>query len=489
MTTQPKTVRTRIAPSPTGFPHIGTIYQVLFDYVYARKYDGKFICRIEDTDRARFVEGAEEVIFNSLDWFSLNPDESPKHGGPFAPYRQSERLDIYKKYALELVEKKHAYYCFCTKERLEQLKADQVARKIPPMYDKHCLKLSQDEINAKFSENTPHVIRMDIPRDRKVSFDDMIMGTIEFDSSVVDDQVIMKSDGFPTYHLAVVVDDHLMEISHIFRGREWISSTPKHVLLYEFFGWKMPIHGHLPLILNSDGRGKLSKRHGHASVEYYREKGFLPEAIINYLSNIVWAHPEGKDIYSLEEFIRVFDMKQMNSQGARFDLAKLEWMNGEYLRQLTVKSLKLKVLEYLNTYVIPAKAGIQLDPRSESGMTIDEEILEKTIPLVQTRLKTLSEYWPMCEFFYKAPTSFEAEVNREWITKIIEKSKEVEPWNHEAMYTEFSKVADEVGVSKSKLFMDIRIAVTGKKVGPPLFESMEVLGKEESLKRLQKLAV
>ena len=330
----------------------------------------------------------------------------------------------------------------------------------------------------KLEENAPHVIRMNIPADRKVVFDDLIAGKIEFESNVLDDQVIMKSDGFPTYHLAVVVDDHLMEITHIFRGKEWISSTPKHVLLYEFFGWSMPVHGHLPLILNSDGKGKLSKRHGHASVNFYREKGFLPEAILNYLSNIVWNHPEGKEIYTLEDFIKHLDITKVTSAGARFDLTKLEWMNGEYLRQLTVKSYELQVKEYLDTYIFS-------HPELVSGSNFDDSIFKQTIPLIQTRLKTLSEYWPMCEFFYKAPTSYENEVNKEWLSKVIQTAEKLDPWNHETMYAEFSKVADEFGVSKSKFFMDIRIAVTGKKIGPPLFESMEILGKEEGVSRLK----
>ncbi|HLB60801.1 MAG TPA: glutamate--tRNA ligase [Patescibacteria group bacterium] len=476
-------VRTRIAPSPTGFPHIGTVYQVLFDYAYAKQHGGTFICRIEDTDRVRFVEGSEQVIYDSLAWFGLLPDESPSVGGPFGPYRQSERLAIYKKYAEELLEKKHAYYCFCTKERLEQLRGEQTKRKIPPMYDKHCLSLPKEEIDKKLKEHTPYVIRMDVPQNRKVVFDDMIVGKVAFESNVLDDQVLIKSDGFPTYHLAVVVDDHLMEITHIFRGKEWISSTPKHVLLYEFFGWKMPIHGHLPLILNSDGKGKLSKRHGHASVSFYKEKGFLPEAILNYLSNIVWNHPEGKEIYSLEEFITLLDITKITSAGARFDLIKLEWLNGEYIRKTQMPKLKDQIVGYLKTYVIPAKAGIHIDPRSESGMTI----VEKTVPLIQTRIKTFSEYWPMCEFFFKRPTSYEKEVNKEWIKKIIAEFEKLPEWNHDVLYAAGAKVAEELNVSKSKLFMDIRIAITGKKIGPPLFESMEVLGKEESLERLKNI--
>jgi glutamyl-tRNA synthetase len=478
MSNETKSVRTRIAPSPTGFPHIGTIYQVLFDYAFAKQHKGKFICRIEDTDRTRFVKGSEKVIYESFDWFGLAPDESPVAGGPFSPYRQSQRLDIYNKYALELVEKEHAYYCFCTKERLEQLRAEQTKNKIPPMYDKQCLSLSKEEINKKLRDKTPYVIRMNIPPDRKIKFTDMIMGEIEFDSSSVDDQILIKSDGFPTYHLAVVVDDHLMEISHVFRGREWVSSTPKHVLLYEFFGWEMPPHGHFPLLLNTDGKGKLSKRHGHASVNFYKEQGFLPEAILNFLSNIVWVHPEGKELYSLDEFIQLLDITKINSQGARFDLTKLEWMNGEYIRQMKPEELKAKITDYLTN----CHSG--LDPesiKSHSG------IISQTLPLIQTRIKKLSDYWMLCEFFFKAPSTYEREINKEWINKVIESTGSMGKWNHDTMYAELSKLSDELGVSKSKLFMDIRIAITGKKIGPPLFESMEVLGKEESIERLKKV--
>ncbi|MBI4136868.1 glutamate--tRNA ligase [Candidatus Roizmanbacteria bacterium] len=478
MTKQPNIVRTRIAPSPTGFPHIGTIYQVLFDYAFAKKHGGKFVCRIEDTDRARLVEGSEQVIYESLEWFGLNPDESPVKGGPYAPYRQSERLDTYKKYAEDLIKKGHAYYCFCTKERLGQLRAEQTKKKIPPMYDKHCVALSKELVEKNLKEHMPYVIRLNVPRDRKITFTDVIVGKIEFDSSVVDDQVLIKSDGFPTYHLAVVVDDHLMEISHIFRGREWISSTPKHVLLYEFFGWEMPVHGHFPLLLNADGKGKLSKRHGHASVNFYKEQGFLPDAILNFLSNIVWAHPEGKELYDLDEFIKLVDITKINSQGARFDLTKLEWMNGEYLRKLSVQNLLVKIKEYLKEF------ESKRHPELVSG-SASEVLIEKTLPLVQTRIKKLSEYWPMCEFFFKRPTEYEKEINKEWMNKIVERLSLLSRWTHDAMYRELAELAQSFGSSKSKFFMDIRIAVTGKKVGPPLFESMEVLGKEESIERLK----
>jgi glutamyl-tRNA synthetase len=368
-------VRTRIAPSPTGFPHIGTIYQVLIDFAYARKFSGSFILRLEDTDRARLVDGAESVIYDALQWFGLNPDESPKLGGSFGPYRQSERLDIYQKYADILLSKKLAYYCFCTKERLEQMRKVQEQNHLPPMYDKTCLKLTPTEVEEKLKSGIGHVVRMVIPEHQKIVMKDIIVGDVEFDSDLIDHQVIIKSDGYPTYHLAVVIDDHLMEISHIFRGKEWISSTPKHVILYGYFGWDMPVHAHLPLILNEDGKGKLSKRHGHASVDYYRKLGYLPEAVLNYLSNIVWRHPEGKEIYALEEFIARFDIGQITSQAPRFDLKKLDWINSQYIKSASDDRL----MDLLTAF----------DPNLKKRSPV---LLLKIIPLVKERMRILSEF-------------------------------------------------------------------------------------------------
>lgn len=451
-------VRTRIAPSPTGFPHIGTIYQVLVDYAYARKHQGEFILRLEDTDRVRFVEGAEDVIYESLAWFGLQPDESPKIGGPFAPYRQSERLPIYKKYVDELIHKGHAYYCFCTRERLEQMRKDQEARHEPPMYDKTCLKLSDEMVKKKLGANEQYVVRMKIPEHEKISFDDVVAGHIEFDSDVIDHQVILKSDGFPTYHLGVVVDDHLMEITHVFRGKEWISSTPKHVLLYKYFGWEMPVHGHLPLILNEDGKGKLSKRHGHASVEYYKKLGYLPEAVLNYLSNIVWNHPDGKEIYSLDEFIEQFDISNITSQAPRFDLKKLEWMNGEYIRMKSTEELK-----------------------SLLGRT--EPIMDNILPLVKERMKTLVEFDSLAGFFFEKPKEFERPKS-EKLVQFIKSALVSCDWDHDAMEKAIRDTAEQANLKAKDLFMELRVAVTGKTVGPPLLESLEILGKDEVLSRL-----
>lgn len=463
-------VRTRIAPSPTGYPHIGTIYQVLFDYVYAKKYGGQFIIRIEDTDRNRFVEGAEQVIYDSLDWFGLKEDEGPRTGGKYSPYRQSERLEIYKKYVYELVEKGHAYYCFCTKERLDEMRKQQEAQKTTPRYDKTCRNLSKDAVEKQIKDGVPHVIRMKVPENRTVTFNDLILGDISFNTADIDDQVLMKADGFPTYHLAVVVDDHLMEITHIIRGREWIPSTPKHILLYNFFGWEIPIHAHLPLILNNDGKGKLSKRHGHASVNYYKEQGYLPEAVLNYLSNLVWYHPENKEIYDLDEFIRLFDLTQINSQGARFNLVKLDWMNGEYIRKSENSKLKTQIFKFYNK-------------------EYSEDIIEKTIPLAKERMKKLSDYLVLCEFFFSRPTTYEMNLDdkKDILVKVAETMSSINEWKAVIIGETLQNLATKEDIKFGDFFMMLRVAITGKKISTPLNESLEILGQEESVERINKL--
>ncbi len=455
-------VRTRIAPSPTGFPHIGTIYQVLFDFAFAKKHKGKFILRVEDTDRSRFVEGAEQIIYKALDWFNLQPDESPMHNGPFGPYRQSERLGIYRKYAEELLSKGHAYYCFCTKERLDEMRKEQIEKKIPPMYDRKCLTLSKEAIKRNVSENVPYVIRMKVPKDRKISFNDLIIGTVEFEGSSIDDQVIVKSDGFPTYHLGVVVDDHLMKISHVLRGREWVSSTPKHVLLYEFFGWEMPIHAHLPLILNADGKGKLSKRHGHASVDYYREGGFLPEAVLNYLSNIVWNHPEGKEIYSLEEFIKLFDIPQLTSQGARFDMQKLTWVNQQYILVLSDAELLKRLLNFY------------------PWLNDHKETVSLLLPLVKERMQTLKDFEVLASHFFIEPTISLSGKELEIVEELKNKFSAIDTWEKDIILLLFKEVLQKYSIRMPVLYK----IVTGVEKGLPLPESLVILGKDKVLQRL-----
>ena len=462
-------VRTRIAPSPTGYPHIGTIYQALFDYAYAKRFNGQFIIRIEDTDRSRFVEDAEQVIFKAFDWFNLIEDESPRKPGKYAPYRQSERLELYKKYALELIEKKHAYYCFCTKERLDEVRKNLQASGKISMYDKHCRNLTKQDVVKRLNEGIAYVIRMKIPENTTITVEDGIRGKIEFDSNGIDDQVLIKADGFPTYHLAVVVDDHSMRITHMLRGEEWISSAPKHFLLYDYFNWEKPLFFHTALLRNPD-KSKLSKRHGHTSVKWYQENGYLPEAILNYLGLMGWTHPDGKEIFSLEEFVSVFDMKNLRAIGPIFDLKKLDWLNGEYIRIMSNQVLLKRILGFI-------------------GEEYDKEIVKKTIPLIKERIKTLAEFIPMCEFFFKAPEQYELDLSskKDILATTCTALSSLESWQAKKIGEVMLQVAKENNMKNSEYFMIMRVAITGKKISPPLNESMEILGKQDVLKRLQKL--
>ncbi len=459
-------IRTRIAPSPTGQDiHIGNLYTALINWAVARKQGGQFILRIEDTDCKRVIEGAEEKIIRSLERFGLSPDESPIKGGAYAPYRQSERLSLYKHYAEELVKKGMAYYCTCTKERLDEVRKKQQSEKKVPKYDKHCLKVKSQK--SKVKSQKPYVIRLKIPDDQEIVFEDVIRGKIKFNSIDIDDQVLLKSDGYPTYHLAVVVDDHLMKISHVIRAEEWISSTPKHVLLYDAFGWERPVFAHLPILRNPD-KSKLSKRKNAVWASWYLEQGYFPEALLNYLSLMGWSHPEGKEVFSLDEFIQVFDLKDIKTVGPVFDPVKIEWMNGAYIRKLKIKSLKLKVSEFI-------------------GEKYPSDIIEKTIPLVQERIKKLSDYMFLCEFFFQRPQKYEIELfsKTDLLQKMHAQLSSVEKWNVVTIGEAMQKRAFQEKIKTSLFFMILRVAITGKKISPPLNESMEILGKDECLVRLQ----
>lgn len=461
-TIQDAMTRTRIAPSPTGYPHIGTIYQALFNYGFAKKNDGQFLIRIEDTDRSRFVEDAEEKIFSSIDWFGLVEDESPRKPGSFAPYRQSERLDIYKKYIDELIEKKKAYYCFCTKERLDEVRKKQQEEGRQPMYDKHCRFLEQGAISGNLNNNMSYVIRMVIPDEGKIVFRDEIRGDIEFDSSTVDDQVLLKSDGFPTYHLAVVVDDHLMEITHVLRGEEWLSSTPKHWLLYEYFGWQRPLFFHTPVLRNPD-KSKLSKRQGHTNVEWYKEEGFLPEAILNYLALMGWSHPEEKEKFDLNEFIQHVELKDLKPVGPIFDIVKLTWLNGAYIMDLSGVELEKRVIEFDSTV---------------GELVADEDTRVKLADIAKTRMKTLKDFKMLVEPFYKRKEftlTVEQKSLREELKKVL---LEIEEWTDIVIK---QKILDTFIFSKRYKFPDLYQIIIGEKQGLPIAETLAVLGKEQSL--------
>jgi len=462
-------IRTRAAISPTGFPHIGTIYQVLFDFAYAKKHKGKFIVRIEDTDRVRFVKEAEKKVYEALDWFNLVEDESPRKEGRYGPYRQSERLSIYKKLAEELIEKGQAYYCFCSKERLEEVRKKKQAEGKIPMYDKCCRNLSKEKVND-WKEKKSWVIRLKVPENTKIIVKDEIRGTIEFNSNEIDDQVLLKSDSYPTYFLAVTVDDHLMKITHMVRGEEWLPSSPKIILIYDYFKWEKPYFIHTPVIRNPD-KSKFSKRQGHTNVSWYQEQGYLPEAILNYLSLMGWSHPEGKDIFSLEEFINLFDFKDIKPVGPIFDLKKLEWMNGEYLRKSQNSNLKTQIWEFYDK-------------------KYSAELIEKTIPLIKERIKKLSDYLPLCEFFFQPPATYEVtfSATADLLKSIYDSLSLIKEWKVNIIGQQMQNLAKELNVKNSEFFMILRVVMTGKKISPPLNESMEILGKDESLKRIKKLA-
>lgn len=463
-------VRTRIAPSPTGADiHVGSVATALMNWAYAKKYNGQFIVRIEDTDQTRLIPGGEKKILETLEKIGLVADESPAVGGPFKPYRQSERLPIYKKYAEELVEKGKAYYCICSPERLTKMREEQQKNKQVPRYDRLCLHNQKEVVEKINKEKIPHVIRLLIP-DKIIEFNDLVRGQIAVFGRDIDDQILLKSDGFPTYHLGVVVDDHLMEITHVIRGEEWLPSTPKHVILYQAFGWQLPIFAHMSLLRNPD-KSKLSKRKNPVWTSYYLDQGIFSEALLNYLALMGWSHPEGKEIFTLEEYKNVFDIKDLQKTAPVFDPVKLEWLNGVYIRNMKNEDLRFKVYEFYKKQ-------------------LPENIIDKTIPLIKERIKKLSDYLPLCEFFFQPPLTSEVKIlsaDKELYKKIQEKLTLITDWKANIIGEKMMELVKEEKMKAGEFFMNLRIAITGKKISPPLNESMEILGKEECLKRVYKL--
>ncbi|MDO8609760.1 MAG: glutamate--tRNA ligase [bacterium] len=459
-------VRTRIAPSPTGKDvHVGSISTGLMNFAWAKKNKGQFIVRIEDTDRSRLVEGGEKKMLETLNKIGLIADESPLVGGPYAPYRQSERLDIYRKYAEELVTNGKAYYCTCKPERLDEMRKKQQALKQISKYDRFCFN-KQDEVKNEINKGSKYVIRLLMP-EKEIAFEDLIRGKISMHGSNLDDQVLLKSDGFPTYHLGVVVDDHFMKITHIIRGEEWLPSTPKHIVLYESFGWELPQFAHVSLLRNPD-KSKLSKRKNPVWTSDYLDRGILPEALLNYLALMGWSHPEGKEIFTLDEYIKLFDLKDVQTTAPVFDSVKLEWMNGMYIRQMDKTKLKKIIMEFYKN-------------------TLNEKIVEQSIPIVQERLKKLSEYLPLCDFLFKKPETYEVDLKskKELLEKISTGLSEINNWQATIIGEKMMQVAKESGLKNSEFFMLLRIIMTGKKISPPLNESMVILGKEECLSRIR----
>jgi glutamyl-tRNA synthetase len=490
-----KQIRVRFAPSPTGYLHIGGARTALYNYLFAKKNGGVFILRIEDTDQKRFVSGAIESLITSLNKLGITCDEGVflqdnqvKKIGSFDPYIQSERLAIYKKYADELVANDKAYPCFCTPERLTQMREEQSHNKQAPKYDKHCLALSSDETKKKLVAGEPHVLRLNISTERgDVIFDDLIRGQVKINARDIDDQVLMKSDGFPTYHLASVVDDHLMEITHVIRAEEWLPSTPKHILLYEAFGWEVPKFAHIPLILNPD-KSKLSKRQGDVAVEDYLAKGYLKEALINFVALLGWNPGQGstQEIFSLEELMQVFDLANVHKAGAVFDLHKLDWMNAEYIKKLSPDELYERIL-----------AGGFLDKtliKDASAEMQTSEYLKKVLTIERERMAKLSDVGENNQFFFVSKLVYDAALlnwkqNTADMTKgaLIKAEKILQDISEKEWAREnLEKILmDAAGEKRGDFLWPLRVALTGAEKSPSPFEVAWVLGKTESLTRIQ----
>ena len=475
-------VRVRYAPSPTGLPHVGNIRTALFNWLFARHSGGSFIVRIEDTDVNRKVEGAVEAILDGLRWLGIDWDEGPEVGGEYGPYFQSQRLDIYQKAAQLLVTEGHAYPCYCSAQRLEQMRAEQARRKQPPGYDRRCRNLSQEE-RAKFEvQGIIPVIRFKIPPEGQTRFNDLIKGEVVFDNSTLDDFVLLKSDGYPTYHLANVADDHLMKITHVLRADEWLSSTPRHMLLYNALGYEPPLFAHLPMILGTD-RSKLSKRHGATAITEYRDLGYLPQAMMNFLALLGWALDDHTELFTKEELIRHFSIERISKTSAIFNLDKLNWMNGVYIRKLSTDELTDLLMPFLNR-------GL---PQSVKR-PLSREYVKQIAPLIQERLTALGEAVELYDFFFVDELDYNVDLllgkklTKEDAARGLEAALErlqALPFDAQSLEGALRPLATELGFKTGDFFGLLRVAVTGRTAAPPLFQTMASLGKERCLKRIQ----
>jgi glutamyl-tRNA synthetase len=481
MTERP--VRVRFAPSPTGRPHVGNIRTAMFNWLFARHTGGKFVLRIEDTDVARKVEGAVEAIMEGLKWLGLDWDEGPGVGGDYGPYFQSERLDLYRLASEKLVAQGDAYYCYCSTERLEQMRAEQTAKKLPPGYDRCCRDLSPADREKKAAGGTVPVVRFKVPLQGHLKFRDQIYGDVEFDLGIIDDFVLLKSDGYPTYHLASVVDDHAMEITHVIRAEEWISSTPRHLMLYRALGYEPPVYIHHPMILGPD-RAKLSKRHGAVSILEYRDQGYLPETMFNFLALIGWSLDDKTEIMSRQQLIDGFALERIGKTGAIFNKEKLDWMNGAYIRTLSADDFLRRALTFLEAGLPP-----------EVKRPLDKDIVRRMLPLIQERARTLTEIASLSGFFFLDRLEYETglltgdkmtpELAIKALTAAKQRVSELSSFDHDSLEAALRPLAAELGLKTGQLFGTLRIATTGRTAAPPLFQTMAVLGKERSLERIE----
>jgi glutamyl-tRNA synthetase len=472
-------IRTRFAPSPTGYLHIGGLRTALYNYLFAKKHGGTFVLRIEDTDRSRFVPGATESLLKVLEQMGLKADEGPTYGGEFGPYLQSERTAIYQEHAQTLLEKGSAYYCFCSEEDLAAKRKEQELAKLPTKYDRACLRLTPEEIQTKLAAGEKYVIRMRLP-EGVTEFDDLIRGHVKFENSEIDDQILLKSDGFPTYHLANVVDDHMMKISHVIRAEEWLSSTPKHFILYKMFGWDIPAFAHLPMALNPD-RSKLSKRQGDVAVEDYLKKGYLPAALLNFVALLGFNPKADQEIYSLAELVELFDLEKVNKSGAIFNVAKLNWMNSQYIHRTPVDELTGLCEPYL------AKAGKSLPLGT----------LKKICAVERERLVLLSDIVEKIDSYQKLPDypaelliwkKSSGEEALENLQKIIPIIEGLDLSSIELIEAAIREYIGSNNLPNGTVLWPLRAALSGAAASPSPFELIWVLGKDESLRRLNHAA-
>jgi nondiscriminating glutamyl-tRNA synthetase len=499
-----KKIRTRFAPSPTGYLHVGSLRTALYCYLFAKHNDGDFVLRVEDTDRSRYVERSIENLVKVLhsvgleynEGIILDDDGKIADKGDFGPYMQSQRLEIYQKYADELIKNDYAYYCFCSQERLVEMRKEQQAQKLAPMYDGKCKCLQSEEIKNQIKNKAPFVVRLKTPDRGAVQFEDLIYGNIKIKSETIDDQILMKSDGYPTYHLANVVDDHLMQISHVIRGEEWLPSTAKHILLYDAFGWIKPKFAHLPLLLNPD-KSKLSKRQGDVAVEDYLKKGYLPEALLNFILFLGWNPKTEEEIFSMEEMIKRFDLSGVNKTGAIFNTEKLDWINGAYIRKMDLDELTKLCAPYLVEAGLIKVSSIKYQVLS-SGEEIDFSYLKKVIALEQERMKKLSEVGELVKFIFVDELEYEKELLI-WKKMSFDDVKN----NLKLVYDELAKIDEKDfdkdnlekvlrdllennNIKAGELLWPLRVALTGLKASPNPFEIAEVLGKRKVLERIKK---
>lgn len=482
-------VKVRYAPSPTGLQHIGGVRTALFNYFFAKSQGGKFILRVEDTDQERYSDESLQDLYDTLEWLNIKWDEGPVVGGPNGPYVQSERFELYQKYAKQLVDNGQAYYCYCTEERLSKVREEQKASKSSQQgYDRHCRNLTEEQRKEYEDQGIKPVIRLKVPLQGKTTFHDVLMGDItRKNQDISPDPILLKSDGFPTYHLANVIDDHLMGITHIMRAQEWIPSGPLHIILYNAFGWEPPVYCHLPMVMGKDGQ-KLSKRHGSTSVRDFREKGYLPEALMNYVSLVGWSYDGEREFFTQEELEKLFDITKINKSPGVFDYKKLDWFNGQYIRMMSDEALTAAVLPYLQ------KANfIDENPTDEQ-----KEILAELIPCAKPRLKVLSDIVTLASFLFEEVNVTDSslfvakkmtlESSYEALSKTYDAIKNglSAGKNFEEIEKDITDIAEQMGVKVNGVFTPLRVALTGTTVSLPMTDTYNLLGEEKSLDRIEK---